>query len=60
VRGGYVILHATARGEFYRLMREWDDPEVTRLASWYAGEIGKGLGEVLPPHAVPEPGANQG
>jgi hypothetical protein len=52
VTGGYVILHAADRAEFYRLMSQWDDPEVKHLASWYTGEIGKGLGEILPPAVV--------
>jgi hypothetical protein len=53
VTGGYVILHAPDRAEFYRLMSQWDDPEVKHLASWYTGEI-KGV-ELLPPDAEPEP-----
>jgi hypothetical protein len=53
VTGGYVILHAADRAEFYRLMSRWDDPEVTRLAEWYTGKDTTGVGEILPA----EPGA---
>lgn len=55
VTGGYVILHAADRAEFYRLREGWDDPDVKHLATWYTGEI-KGA-EILPPDEVPEPGA---
>ncbi|QJW94337.1 hypothetical protein [Frigoriglobus tundricola] len=37
--GGHVILHATDRAEFYRLLDGWDDPDVKHLASWYTGAI---------------------
>ena len=57
VRGGHVILHAAGRDEYYRLMSEWDDPAVKHLASWYTGEIGNGMDEILPPDAEPEAGA---
>jgi hypothetical protein len=53
VTGGYVVLHAADRAEFYRLMSQWDDPKVTRLAEWYTGKDTSG--EILPPDA--EPGA---
>jgi hypothetical protein len=55
VTGGHVIFHAADRAEFDRKLEQWDDPEVKHLASWYTGEI-KGS-EILPPDALPEPGA---
>lgn len=53
VTGGYVILHAADRDEFYRLMSKWDDPEVKHLASWYTGKDTSGIGEIIPLDAEP-------
>lgn len=53
VTGGYVILHAADRAEYYRLIDGWDDPEVKHLASWYTGDV---YGR-FESDAEPEPGA---
>ncbi len=54
VRGGYVVLRAADRDEFYRRFEEWSgDPTIKHLASWYTGKDTSGIGEVLPPDAEP-------
>jgi hypothetical protein len=55
VSGGYVILHHPDRAEYYRLMSEWDDPEVKHTALWHT-EPKDELEIVLYPEN-PEPGA---
>lgn len=55
VTGGYVILRALDRAEYYRLLDGWDDPEIKHLASWYTGEF-KGSKYFLPDDE-PAPGA---
>ena len=56
VTGGYLILHAPDRAEFYRLVDGWDDPEIKHLAWWWTGEIGGDMWDMTP--AVDsEPGA---
>jgi hypothetical protein len=58
VTGGQVILHAADRAEYLRMVGEWEgDANVRRFASWYMGESGNGVGELLPADAGPEPGA---
>jgi hypothetical protein len=38
VLGGYVVLHAPTRAEYYRLIDQWDDPNVNHTASFYTGQ----------------------
>ena len=57
VLGGHVVFHAPNREDFYRLIRAWEDPAVKETASWYTGEVGEWLGEILPPETRLEPGA---
>lgn len=51
--GGVVVFHSPDKAEFYRLMSEWDDPEVKHAASWYTG---KDVGEDIE-WVASEPGA---
>jgi hypothetical protein len=37
VLGGHVVIHAPERFEFYRLIRDWNDPLVKLTASLYTG-----------------------
>jgi hypothetical protein len=37
VLGGHVVLHAPTRAEYYRLIDQWDDPDVKHTASLYTG-----------------------
>jgi hypothetical protein len=39
VVGGFVILHAPTRDEYYRLIEEWDDPDVKHTAALYTGPL---------------------
>jgi hypothetical protein len=36
--GGVVVVHSPDRAEYFRLLGEWDDPEVKYVASWYTGK----------------------
>lgn len=39
VVGGFVILHAPTRAEYYRLIDQWDDPDVKHIASHFTGPL---------------------
>ncbi len=53
VVGGYVVVHSSNRAEFYRMVGEWDDPEVKHTASWYTGkESVEDVEPIEPEHGV--------
>jgi len=39
VLGGSVVVHAPTRAEYYRLIDQWDDPDVKHTASLYTGPL---------------------
>ena len=42
VTGGHVVIHCADRIEYFRLLAEWNDPEITSLATLFAGKFPEG------------------
>lgn len=48
VTGGHVVIHCADRVEYWRLLGEWDDPQVKELATQYVGKFPEDEDVMLP------------